>query len=87
VHVLFRADLQAECTGACDFVSSYRRVHAAFPAVHFVREVDFAAQVVFHLYMCCEVRVSVRAGMFGHEHASSSVPCCKFCVFYGHFRA
>lgn len=47
VHVLYRADPAPQQGSAVrrDFAASYERVQAAFPSVHFVREVDFAAQV------------------------------------------
>ena len=46
VHVLYRVDSPA-CSApeARDFAASYARVQAAFPEVHFVREIDFAAQL------------------------------------------
>lgn len=46
VHVLYRVDSPA-CSApeARDFAASYARVQAAFPGVHFVREIDFAAQL------------------------------------------
>ena len=45
VHVLFRVEPMQE--GERDFAASYQSVQLAFPTVKFVREVDFAAQVIF----------------------------------------
>lgn len=51
VHVLFRTDPPANGR-ARDFAASYARVQAAFPAVNFVREDNFAVQVVLPVPSC-----------------------------------